>query len=62
MEAFGELSTCRAVGMDLGAIPWTAIVQYADRQRVDREEDFLYIMRAMDCAYLKFVKTQREKK
>lgn len=31
MRAFMELSTCRAIGMIVGPIPFTAIASYCDR-------------------------------
>jgi len=62
LEAFGELSTCRAIGMDLGALPWTAIVQYVDRQKIEAEADFILMMRMLDSAFLKFVSDQRNSK
>lgn len=62
LEAFGELSTCRAIGMDVGPIPWSAIVQYVDRQRIEADWEFNTVIRSMDSEYLKFVRDQREKK
>ena len=62
MEAFGELSTCRAIGMDVGPIPWSSIILYVDRQRIETEWEFNTVIRSMDTEYLRFIKEQREKK
>lgn len=53
-DAFWELSTCRAAGMSLGPIPWSAIKDYAETFELDeaQQEDLFYLVRAMDNAYL----------
>ena len=53
--AFWELSTCRQIGMGVGPIPWTAMLDYARYMELDWEqtEDLLYIVRKMDDAFLK---------
>ena len=53
-EAFGDLSTCRMIGMTAGPIPWRDIVHYADRAGLDAEEAeaFTTIIRTMDRAWL----------
>ena len=52
--AFWELSTCRAYGMAVGPIPWTAIDAYARRHDIAGEDydDLVYFVRAMDGEYL----------
>lgn len=62
--AFNELTTCRAVGMGAGPIPWTAIQEYADRQELDGEDRacLLYLVRAMDNAYLEHGRKEFDKK
>lgn len=57
-DAFQELGTCRQIGMSLGPIPFYAIVEYAKLYKIDDLEEFLYIIRKMDEAYLK---TQEKK-
>jgi hypothetical protein len=54
IESFFELSTCRSAGMGEGPIPFTAIIQFATLYEVDDIEDFNYVIRKMDNAYLKF--------
>ncbi len=53
LRAFGELSTCRSSGFGIGAIPWTAIVEYGDRAGLsDNMIDVLVIViRQMDEAF-----------
>jgi hypothetical protein len=53
--AFMDLTTCRPLGMSEGPIPWTAIVQYCDRNGIEDEqrEDMFFHLRSMDTAYLK---------
>jgi hypothetical protein len=62
VEAFCELGTCRNSGMDLSPIPFLAIVEYAKLYDVGDVEDFLYIIRCMDNAYLKANSRKRENK
>ena len=52
-DAFAELNTCRSVGMSAGAIPFSEIKEYASIY-VDVEDfdEFLYLIRRMDKAYL----------
>ena len=49
--AFIELSTDRTIGMEVGPIPYSSLAMYADRFEFD-VEDFVYILRQMDLAYL----------
>lgn len=62
--AFNELTTCRAIGMGVGPIPWTSIQEYADRAELDSDErdNLTYLIRAMDNAYLDWGKKEFEKK
>jgi hypothetical protein len=52
--AFMELTTCRAIGMAEGYIPWVAIKQWADEYDVidEQREDLFYHILKMDEAYL----------
>ncbi len=53
-NAFQELTTCRINMMSVGAIPWTAINDYARRYNIDEEdfERFCALIRSMDEAFL----------
>lgn len=53
--AFTDLSTCRAIGMAEGPIPWTAVQAYCDELLLDgdQREDMFFYIREMDAAYLK---------
>jgi hypothetical protein len=54
-QAFWELNTCRPTGWTLGSIPWTAIHDYAKAHGMkygEEFEDFSYLIRAMDRAFL----------
>lgn len=37
LTAWAELSTCRPIGMAVGPIPWTAIIEWARFHGLDRE-------------------------
>ena len=58
--AFHELSSCRAIGMSEGLIPWTAMKTYADTYDIHGIEldRFIHIVTDMDMAYMK----ERQKK
>jgi len=64
LRAFGDLSTCRSSGMDLGPIPWTAIVNYGERAGLEPDtiEAFVIVIRTMDGAYRKWHDAEQEKK
>lgn len=53
--AFWELSTCRPIGMGMGAIPWSAIYDYAAVHGLDADEteDLAYFVRKLDEKFLK---------
>ena len=51
--AFTELSTSRPVGMGVGAIPFTAIVEYFRVYPVGDLDEFIEIIRLMDNEYLR---------
>lgn len=54
LQSFWDLSTCRAIGMSPGPIPWTAIVEYARYKQLDSGMlgPFVDIMRRLDAVYL----------
>ena len=43
LAAWGDLSTCRAVGMAMGPIPWTAIVAWCEFHDLDYDTAVLVI-------------------
>lgn len=54
-DAFQDLSTCRSIGMGPGPIPFTAIVQYSTLYEIEDRDDFIYLIRIMDNAFLELV-------
>lgn len=64
-DAFIELSTCRSVGFGEGAIPWTAIIEFARHEGLDDPDDFDYfhgLIRALDETYLEHQSKQAGRK
>lgn len=53
VTAFSELNSCRST-VSLSPLPFTAITEFAKIYSVEDFEDFLYIVRQMDEAYLEF--------
>ena len=51
--AYRELESCRNSGMDVGPIPFTAILRYWEKFPTEDFEEFLYLIRQMDDTYLK---------
>ena len=51
-DAFRELSSARPSGLDLQAIPFTAIVEYSRIYELDDFDHFYRIMRLMDDNFL----------
>lgn len=53
--AFADLSTCRAIGLATGPIPWTAVDAYAGREglRGQARRVFVGAIRDLDAAYLR---------
>lgn len=56
-RAFKQLSSCRQLGMGIGPIPWTAVVEYAKIYQLSQEQtDALHFhVERMDGAYLDWV-------
>ena len=54
LEAFWDLSTCRASGWGVGSIPWSAIMDYAHAYELDPEqtEDLVYYTKVLDRTYI----------
>jgi hypothetical protein len=63
MKAFWQLSTERSIGFSVGPIPASKIEEYGERRGFDRMtlENFIYIIRTMDAAYLDWLTQEREK-
>lgn len=61
LNAFYELSTCRQIGMSLGPIPWTAIIEFAEFSGLDSEilPVFVLSIRAMDAVYLEWTSKKK---
>lgn len=59
-DAFRELSTCRPGGLDLQAIPFTAIVEYSRIYETGDLDEFIYVIRLMDNIFLEL--NEEEKK
>lgn len=55
-SAFWTLSTERQIGMSLGPIPWSRIIQFAQWHGLDEEStDYLErVVRALDLEYLSY--------
>lgn len=62
--AFSYLSSCRAVGMAVGEIPWTAIDRYAERYQLapDVGDLFAHLIHHMDAAYMKHQRAKEEQR
>ena len=64
MIAFNDLSTCRAIGMAEGPIPWTAVREYASQYQLDEDEfeSMVFIIQKMDSEYLGYRAKQMKRK
>ena len=62
IEAFYELSTCRAIGMSVGPIPWRDIINFAEWVELEKGliPMFVLTIRVMDNVYLKWLDKKRE--
>jgi len=49
--------------MGIGPIPWTAVMQYAERVGFDRfnTDLFAHVIRSMDAVYLKWAEKERKR-
>lgn len=61
LDAFRDLSSCRPSGLDLQAIPFTAIVEYFRIYELDDFDEFAYLVRRMDTRYLDMVRVANDK-
>lgn len=62
LDAFRELSTSRPVGMDLAAIPFTAIAEYFRIYELWDFDEFIYIIRVMDVTYMELNRAEADRK
>lgn len=55
-SSFWELSSCRPTGWGFGPIPYSTIADFIRAQELDEDdgEDFFYLIRAMDKAFLEY--------
>jgi len=63
-SAYVELMSCRQVGYGyVGAIPWTAVAQYAQFHSFDHDQflDLSFFVRSLDEAYLKWSEDRLDK-
>jgi len=60
-EAWGALTTCRAIGMGVGPIPWIYINDYANAEQLSNDERYLLhvVIRKMDTVYLDFINEKK---
>ena len=63
LTAFFRLSTCRAIGMTAGPIPWWCIRAYADAEGLDYEVGDLFtsVIYAMDETWQDWIDTNKPK-
>lgn len=61
LDAFWALSSCRSIGMGLGPIPWTAVLEYSKilGLREEQQEDLEMHVGRLDSAFLKWSGEQR---
>jgi hypothetical protein len=57
VRAYSELSSCRSIGMSLGPIPWTAMVQWCAYHNLDRgvANHLIRVLRLVDQETLRRV-------
>jgi hypothetical protein len=62
LAAFNDLGTERAIGMSMGPIPWSKIVQYAEFAGLEGDVAFAFvaIIRKMDNEYLADVRDDQD--
>jgi hypothetical protein len=63
LNAFHDLSSCRQVGMGVGFIPFTAVLEYARWHGFDKahSEDLHYHISCLDSAYVSWANKRRPK-
>lgn len=62
-QAFHDLTTCRAGGMGIYPIPWTATQRYAEVTQLSRHDTYLLhvVIKAMDEKYREHCAKQEKK-
>lgn len=62
--AFDALSSERCFGTAIGPIPWSKIVLYGEKKKLDdtMSRVFEHVIREMDEAYLKWNRDQQERR
>ncbi|OPZ23603.1 MAG: hypothetical protein BWZ03_00449 [bacterium ADurb.BinA186] len=60
ISAFNDLATCRNSGLSEGPIPFTAIIEYSKVYDVGDFEEFHYIIKQMDAAYLRAISKKQK--
>jgi hypothetical protein len=63
LNAFFDLDAERSMGMGIGRIPWSAILQYATYYELDEEQTdrLFYFIRAIDTAHIKSISESLKK-
>lgn len=61
VRAWGDLGTCRALGMTSGPIPWTAILAWADFHGLDHDATMLLssVIRRLDLEHFEREESRR---
>lgn len=64
LDAFRMLSTERQIGMEIGEIPWSKIVEYGLHKGLDGDmiDVLVHVVREMDGAYLGWTGEEIRKK
>lgn len=64
IDAFRMLSTERQIGMELGEVPWSKIVEYGRYKGLDGDmiDVLVHVVREMDSAYLGWTGEEIRKK
>jgi hypothetical protein len=63
-DAFNSLSTCRAIGMDIGPIPFTATMLYLDEIGIADPSErmrFWRVIQAIDARYLDAIRDRSDR-
>ena len=64
LQAFNALSSERQFGQTIGPIPWSKIVFYGEKKKLDDAMMgvFEHVIREMDEAYLRYQRDQQERR
>jgi hypothetical protein len=64
LSAFWDLSSCRAVGMAVGPVPWTVMNEFAQVHGYNHDKDeyeaFMYLIQQLDSVYMNFQAEKQE--